>query len=187
MSAYPVIQSILDRRSVRKFDPRAVEREKILACAEAARLGPSAENKQPCRFVVLDDPEAKNKFGEAAFSGIYRPTRWALGAPVLVVLLAELDVVAHRLGRWVQGTQYHMIDAGIAGEHFILQARSLGLGTCWIGWFSAGRAHRHLRLPRKVKVCQIITLGYPAADHEPRRLKRKPLGEIVFFNKWEKR
>jgi nitroreductase len=184
MPRYPILQPVLDRRSVRKFDARPVEREKILACVEAARLAPSAENIQPWRFVVLDDPEAKNRFGEAAFSGIYRPTRWALGAPVLVALLAELNVITHKLGRWIQGTQYHLIDAGIAGTHFVLQAQSLGLGTCWVGWFHARKAHRVLELPPKVKVCEIIALGYPAPDFQPRRLKRKPLGEIVFFNRW---
>jgi nitroreductase len=186
MPTYPILQAILDRRSVRKFDNRGVEREKVLACIEAARLAPSAENIQPWRFIVLVDPKAKDKFAEAAFSGIYRPTRWALNAPVLVVLSAELDVVAHKLGRWVQGTQYHLIDAGIAGEHFVLQAQSLGLGTCWIGWFNAKKARKALNLPRKVKVCEILALGYPAADYVPRRLKRKSLSEIVFFNGWER-
>jgi nitroreductase len=187
MSPHPILQVILGRRSVRKFDGKPVEREKILACIEASRLAPSAENIQPWRFVVLDDMESKNRFGEAAFSGIYRPTRWALGAPVLVVLLAELNLVAHKLGRLVQGTQYHLIDIGIAGEHFVLRAQSLGLGTCWIGWFNARKAHKVLKLPRKVRVCEILALGYPAPDYQPRRLKRKTLGEIVFFNEWGKK
>ncbi|HEX9933826.1 MAG TPA: nitroreductase family protein [bacterium] len=185
MPQYRILKAVLDRRSVRKFDARSVEREKILACVEAARLAPSAENKQPWRFVVLEDAEARRQFAEAAFSGIYRPTRWALDAPVLVVLLAELNVVAHRLGRLIQGTQYYMIDVGIAGEHFVLQAQSLGLGTCWIGWFNARRAHRALKLPRKIKVCEILAVGYPASDLRPRQPKRKSLGDILFFNGWK--
>jgi nitroreductase len=185
MPDYPVLKPILDRRSVRKFDAKPVEREKILACVEAARLAPSAENIQPWRFVILDDPSDKNRFGEAAFSGIYKPTRWALNAPVLVVLLAELNVVAHGLGRWIQGTQYHLLDMGISGEHFVLQAQSLGLGTCWIGWFNARKAHQILKLPPKVRVCQLLAVGYPASGFKPRPPRRKPLGEIVFFNKWK--
>lgn len=184
MPPYPIISSIVKRRSVRKFDSRPVEREKILACLEAVRLAPSAENKQPWRFVVLDDPAVKQAFGETAFSGIYRPTRWALNAPVLVVLLAELDIVAHRLGKWIQGTPFYLIDMGIAGEHFVLEAQSLGLGTCWIGWFHAKKAGKFLKVSRKYRVCGALALGYPGSRLKPRPLRRKTIGEIGFFNEW---
>ena len=182
---YPLIQAIADRRSVRKFDVRSVEREQILTCVEAARLAPSAENAQPWRFVVIDDPLVKEAFAAKAFSGIYRPTRWVLPAPVLVVLLAEWKVVTHGIGRFLQGTPFHLIDVGIAGEHFVLQAQALGLGTCWIGWFHAGKVRRFLRLPRRMKPCGIIAVGYPHPNRRPRTRRRKSLDEIVSFNGWE--
>jgi nitroreductase len=177
-----ILPVISDRRSVRTYDLRPVEREKILSCIEAARFAPSAENAQPCRFVVLDDPEIKNAFGEAAFSGIYRHTRWALNAPVIVVICVRLEFVAHRIGRLVQGTPYYFIDVGIAGEHFVLQAQSLGLGTCWIGWFNSRKAGKFLKLPHSMRAAQLIALGYPHPEWKARTIRRKPVEEIVEWN-----
>jgi nitroreductase len=178
-----ILPVIRERRSVRRFDPRPVEREKILACMEAARLAPSAENAQPCRFVILDDHEIKKAFGEAAFSGVYRATRWALNTPAIAAIVIERTIVAGRLGPWIQGTPYHFIDVGIAGEHFVLQAQALGLGTCWIGWFDARKARKFLHLPRSMKVAQLIALGYPAAGLKERPLRRKSLEEMVGWNR----
>jgi len=186
MASYPIIQSIQDRRSVRKYDSRPVERDKISACIEAARFSPSAENVQPWRFVVLDDPDVKRAFGEKAFSGIYRHTRWALEAPVLVVLLSELNVVAHRIGRWIQGIPFYLLDMGIAGEHFVLQARELGLGTCWIGWFDVKKTEKFLKVPKHVKACGILALGYPQPRFRARPIRRKPLDEIAHWNGWNR-
>jgi len=178
-----ILPVILERHSVRRFDPRPVEREKILACVEAARLAPSAENAQPCRFIILDDPEIRKTFGEAAFSGLYRASRWALNAPVIVVIAVEKTLTAGRLGPWIQGTPYYYIDVGIAGEHFVLQAQALGLGTCWIGWFDSRKAGKNLRLPRSVMVAQLIAAGYPSAEGNGREKRRKPIGQIVVWNR----
>ncbi|MDZ7414404.1 MAG: nitroreductase family protein, partial [candidate division KSB1 bacterium] len=94
------------RRSIRKFVDRPVEREKILACIEAARWAPSAEHVQPWRFIVVDDAELKDRLARTAFSGIYSATRWAARAPVLIALLARPDLIANRLGARLQGTHY---------------------------------------------------------------------------------
>jgi nitroreductase len=181
---YNVLKVIQDRRSVRKFDSRPVEREKILTCAEAARLAPSADHIQPWRFIIIDDPEIKEKFGKEVFSGIYRVTRWALNAPVIVVLLVDLNFLVHRVAKIVQGIPFYLLDIGIAGEHFVLQAKELGLGTCWIGWFNVKRARKFLKVPVGVKVCELMAVGYPAEGWEPKLKKRKSLGEIVFWGGW---
>jgi nitroreductase len=178
-----ILQVIRERRSVRRFDPRSVEHEKLLACVQAAQLAPSAENAQPCRFVILDDREIKNAFGEKAFSGLYRTTRWALNAPVILAIVVERTFTAGLLGPLIQGTPYYFIDVGIAGEHFVLQAQALGLGTCWIGWFDARRAGKFLHLPQSMRVAQLIALGYPAAGLKVRPLKRKSLEEIIAWNR----
>jgi len=179
-----VLQIIRERRSVRKFDTRPVEREKILSCIEAARLAPSADNVQPWRFIVLDDPEVKERFGRVVFSGVYRVTRWAMKAPVIVVILADLNFLVHRMGKLFQGIPYYLLDVGIAGEHFVLQAHELGLGTCWIGWFHVKRAQKFFQIPRGVKVCELVAVGYPSSEWKPNPQKRKSMEEIVFFNEW---
>jgi len=172
---------ILKRRSVRKFLDRPVERQKIEACLEAARLAPSAENVQPWRFIVVDDPGVRQRLAEAAFSGIYRPSRFAARAPVVIVILARPDIVANKLGKAVQGTQYYLLDIGIAGEHFVLAATELGLGTCWIGWFSKRGVRKVFSIPPKYDVVAMIALGYPDPKHlSPKR--KKTFSDIVRYN-----
>ena len=173
---------IRSRHSVRRYADRPIEREKILQCIEAARWAPSAQNVQPWRFIVLDDPPTKDRFCVQVFSGIYRPIRFVQRAPALVVLLAKIDLFANRIGRRLQGTPYYLIDIGIAGEHFVLQATELGIGTCWIGWFDARAAQEALRLPGNYKAVVLIAMGYPAKIPPSQSRKRKPIEEVLFFN-----
>jgi nitroreductase len=175
------MEIVRSRRSIRRFLPRPVEREKILACLEAARLAPSAHNAQPWRFLVIDDPSLKDSLCREAFSGIYSASRFAAQAPVVIVILARKDLVAHHLGRGIQGTEFHLIDIGIAGEHLVLQAEEMGLGTCWMGWFNSRRARRALKIPRKYKVMALMPVGYPAS-RPPRQTLRKALDQVVWFN-----
>jgi nitroreductase len=172
------------RRSIRRYLPKPVEREKIEICLEAARLAPSAENAQTWRFLVIDDPALKARFAGEAFTGIYGMTKFAAEAPALVLILAKPDVLAHRIGKQIQDITFFLIDAGIAGEHFVLQAEELGLGTCWIGWFSVRKARKFFKIPRKYRIVSLLALGY--YDKKPsREQKRKPLEEIAWFNKFE--
>jgi nitroreductase len=175
------IDLVRSRRSIRRFLPRPVEPEKITACLEAARLAPSAHNAQPWRFLVVDDPALKDALCREAFSGIYAASRFAAQAPVIVAILARTDLVTHVLGRRIQGTRYHLIDIGIAGEHFVLQAEELGLGTCWMGWFNSSKARRALKVPRTYKVMALMPVGYPAS-RPPRETVRKPLKEVAWHN-----
>jgi len=169
------------RRSIRRYLPTPVEPDKLRACLEAARLAPSAHNVQPWRFIVVDDPELKERLTSAAFSGIYSGSRFAARAPVILVLLARRDFVAHHLGGRLQRIPFHLIDMGIAGEHFVLQAEEFGLATCWMGWFSYRRVRRVLKVPRKFKIVAMMPVGY--AEKRPHREPpRRTLEEIVAFN-----
>ena len=179
--AYGFRQLVKNRRSVRRYSDRPVEREKVLTCLEAGRLAPSADNVQPWRFLVLDDSELKERFSKEVFSGIYTKTRFAAKAPVLILLLARLDIIANRIGKQIQGIHYYFIDVGIAGEHVVLQAEELGLGTCWIGWFNTRKARKIAKIPKKYKIVSLLSMGYPEAK-PTREKKRKTLSEIVWFN-----
>jgi nitroreductase len=182
-----VMNVIQRRRSLRRYDSRPVDRTILLECIEAARLAPSADNLQPWRFLILDDPEIKASFCQTVFTGIYRATRWAADAPVIIVLLADLDVLAHRVAKVVQKIPFYYVDIGIAGEHFTLRAQELGLGTCWIGWFHVKKALKFLHVPRGVRVCELMAVGYPPPGWQPKPKKRKLLEEIVFYNQWNKK
>ncbi len=170
------------RRSVRRWKDKKVDRDVLKQCVEAARLAPSAENVQPWRFLIIDDETVKNKLAKHAFTGVYMATRWAAKAPVIVVLLAELDILANRIGKQVTGINYYLLDLGIAGEHFVLQAGELGLGTCWIGWFSSRGVRKALNLPKKYRPVELFAVGYPDVDKFKHK-RRRSLEEICRFNK----
>ncbi|MBN1541621.1 nitroreductase family protein [candidate division KSB1 bacterium] len=180
-----LIDLIRARRSTRRFQNRPVPRELLVRCVEAARLAPSAENSQPWRFIIVDDADLLQELRKNAFSGFFRPTRWASAAPVLVVLCARPDIVAGRLARGVTGTHFSHIDLGIAGTHFCLQAQELGLGTCWIGWFDKKRVRRTLKIGRDRHPVILFAVGY-SAESASRPQKRKNLDEICAFNRGEK-
>ncbi|MEO0020503.1 MAG: nitroreductase family protein [candidate division WOR-3 bacterium] len=170
------------RRSVRRFSERPVEREKLNLCLEAARLAPSADNGQPWRFIVFDDPEKKQALGNAVFKGVFLASKHFARAPVLVALLIKENILINRLGGGAAGNQFQLIDAGIAGEHFVLAATEQGLGTCWIGWFDSRALLRHLGLGRGYRAVALIAVGYPAEERERATVKRKPLEKIAFWN-----
>lgn len=175
------LQLIQSRRSVRKYLDQPVEREKILHCIEAARLAPSAENVQPWRFIIIDDPAQKDEFSNQAFSGIYSPTHFAAKAPVIIVMLAKPDILANRIGKQIQGIHFYFIDSGIAGEHLVLQAAELGLGTCWIGWFNTKKVRKFFNIPRSYQIISLISMGYPE-EMKTGGHKRLPVPEIAWFN-----
>lgn len=177
----PFFQLVIGRKSIRRFNDRSIEKKDLMLCLESARLAPSAENDQPWRFLVIDDPDIKKRFSDQVFSGMYRVSRFAAKAPVLILILARLNIITHRVGRWYQDIPFHLIDAGIAGEHLVLQAEELGIGSCWMGWFHTRKARKFFRIPRKYKIIAMLALGY--YDKKPsRERKRKSIDEIVWFN-----
>jgi nitroreductase len=176
---------VASRASVRRFDAdRPVSDEHLTAILEAARLAPSASNAQPWRFVIVRDPAVKARFVEEAFSGIYLASR-RIGAPVYLALCGvhgAVDVASRAAGH----SSYTLTDCGIAGEHAVLAAAELGLGTCWIGMFDRRRARRLLGIPAGVELIALIALGWPAEPaHAAQPAKhRKPLSAIAWLDAW---
>lgn len=181
-SAAAFMELLKGRRSCRDYSERPVPQEMIDFCLEAARLSPSACNKQPWRFVIVTSPEKRAALVSGALlPGL--PMPWLAKAPVIVALCAEKSVVTHTLAPFFSGVSYHLIDCGIAGEHFVLAAESQGLGTCWIGWFKPKAVRRILGIPRGVQVLSLISMGFPEKASEPR--PRLPLSEIAFTDSWQ--
>lgn len=154
----------------------------LLECLEAARMAPSACNSQPWHFIVIENKELKDRICKKAFSGIYSLNSFAKDAPVLVVVVRENSKYIAKLGGYFRGTQYCLIDIGIACQHFILKAEELGLGTCWLGWFNERAIKSILNLPKDKKIDIIISVGYPGSNLKQVQTKRrKPLTEICEF------
>ena len=106
---------------------------------------------------------------------------WALNAPVHVVIGMERSFMTHRLAPSVSGVDYPWVDIGIAGEHLVLAATELGLGTCWIGWIRPRVLARIVGWPASVKPVVVITVGY-ASDPESAAFpatRRRPLADLA--------
>lgn len=174
---------IKHRRSVRQFADKAVKKEDILACLEAARLAPSACNSQPTHFVVLDDKNIKDAFADAVFTGRFLPCKFFKNAPVIVAVCVKKNAnLTVKAGQKIAGRPFYITDQAIAAEHFVLKATELGLGTCWVGWFSSQKAIEFLKLPKDMEVHNLIAVGYPKNTPPQTEPNRKKLEEISSFN-----
>lgn len=174
------MNTIARRVSCRSYKTDPVPQEHIIEILESAHLAPSACNEQPWRFVVVRDQNARRRIVEEGFLPGIR-MNWALNAPVLVVIGMKTSLVTHRLGAFVSGVNYPWVDIGIAGEHLVLAATELGLGTCWIGWIKPRIITRIVEWPKSVKTVAVITMGYPieSGEMKPPATRRKALNELV--------
>lgn len=173
---------IKKRRSVRTFTEKKVDRSLIYEMIETARLAPSASNIQPWRFIYIDD-ESLERINNECLGGIV-PNRWAANATGFLILCAKPDIIVNRVGAKLKGLPYYLIDAGIAGEHLVLKATELGVGTCWIGWFNGKKIKEIFSIPKEIKIVSLIAIGYPAAPLEKHDKKRLKISKILFFNGW---
>lgn len=170
------------RQSDRKYADKPVEREKIERCLEAARLAPSASNSQPWSFVVVDEPELKNKVAYKTFGPLKAFNKFAPEAAIIVAIVMEKPKLISELGGRLKKKEYPLIDIGIAAEHFCLQAAEEGLGTCMLGWFDEKSVKELLRIPKGKNIPLLITLGYTPDGHRTRNKIRKNFDEVVKWN-----
>ncbi|MBM4048283.1 MAG: nitroreductase [Planctomycetes bacterium] len=164
MDFYEVIKT---RHSVRGFKPDAVETAKLDRVLEAARIAPSAANRQPWQFIVVKSKQVREQLKEAY------PQQWFYTAPLIICACAKPDEAWKR----GDGKNYVDVDVTIAMDHLILAATAEGLGTCWIGAFKTEAVKRVLNLPAGVEPLAMTPLGYPAAG--PRQTSRKELSAIL--------
>lgn len=163
---------IKSRYSVRAYRPDPVEEEKLQQVLEAARLAPTAANRQPFRLLVIHTAGREDELRR-----IYN-SKWFVQAP-LVLAVCGLPRQA-----WTRrdGKNYGDVDAAIVMDHITLAAADLGLGTCWIGAFDPAAAREVLGLPDEAEPIVFTPLGYPA--DEPRPKQRKALAELVRYEHW---
>ena len=168
-----VTEAIGLRKSVRSWAEKPVEEEKLRAVLEAARLAPSASNRQEWRFVVVRDEETRKALAKAAHNQTFVGE-----APVVIAACAETD--EHEMAC---GQVSYPIDVAIALDHLTLAALEQGLGTCWIGAFSEPEAKKVLGIPEEIRVVELMPLGYPA-DPSPKKKSRKAFDEVVRWERW---
>jgi len=168
-----IYEAIKLRKSVRAFSEKPVPEEVLGRVLEAARLAPSASNRQEWRFVVVQEPEMRKRMSQASMNQPH-----VAEAPVVLACCAETDGHVMPCGH-----QSYLIDVAIAITHITLSAAAEGLGTCWIGAFSENQVREVLQIPQNIRVVAVLPLGYPQ-DPNPVQKMRLPLEGIVKMEKW---
>jgi len=133
---------------------------------EAGRQAPSAANRQPVRFVIVNDRDLLKVLCDTLF------TRFVKDAPLVIVGCANVESLL--TGKWA------VVDATIAMENMVIAAWTFGVGSCWIGACDEEKVKELLKIPDKWKVVALVTLGYPAEQPKPR--KKKSFEEMFSFN-----
>lgn len=164
-----VREAIEKRRSIRAYKDRPIPEEKLKRVLEAARLAPSASNRQPWKFVVVRDVESRKKLARAAGNESFVEE-----APVVIAAVAlRTDHIM------MCGVHSYPVDLAIAVDHMTLAAVEEGLGSCWIGAFSQTEVKRILNIPKQYMVVVLLPMGYPIEAGGSK--SRKPLERIVSY------
>jgi nitroreductase len=176
-----ILDLIRERRSVRQYQDKPLEEEKLRQILEAARLAPSASNSQPWHFYVVRDREKRVALaGKMPLGSSLVINSFIAEAPVVIVATAGPVDLLHRVAAFIVNKQWYYLDIGIALEHMALTAWELGVGSCWVGWFDEKKVKSLVGIPPGEEVVALLTLGY-AQPTVPHPKQRKALSEIVKF------
>jgi nitroreductase len=160
------------RRSIRGYRPDPVPEPVLERVLEAARIAPTAANRQPFRLIVVTDAAAR-----ARLKAVY-DREWFWTAPAVIVGCVEPAKAWQRF----DGFNAAEVDIAIVMDHIVLAATDEGLGTCWICHFDEPKLKEILQIPSDVRAIAMTPLGY--ADAEPMPFQRKSLGELVRRERW---
>lgn len=170
-----VLETVKKRYSVRNYQDRQVEEEKLQKLLEAARVAPSAHNKQPSRLLVVREKAGLEKLKKGA--NVHE-------APLAIIVLGDSKDV------WVRPYDQKNtldIDASIVADHIVLTATELDLGTLWVCYFDPEVIRKEFNLPVEIEPITIIGVGYAAGEvKSPDRHNetRKPLKDIVVWESY---
>jgi nitroreductase len=162
------LEKVLNRRSIRRFKNAPVSEEVVNNILEAGRRAPSATNMQPWHFVVARDDEEKQACSFGQFN------RFTTSASFVVVgLYRASEVIIEKLS---------LMDVTIALQNMVVAAWVQGVGSCWMGAFDERKLKDKLNLPDDTRIVGAVAFGIP--DERPNQPSKKPVSEIVHFDKW---
>ncbi len=168
-----LIEVIKRRRSIRAYEDKKIEREKLARVLDAGRLAPSARNLQDWKFIVVKSLEMRTRIAHACKSEDF-----VREAPVIIAACGTNPDYIMTCGQ-----KAYPIDVSIALTHMMLRAEDLGLGTCWLGAFNEKKVKELLAVPAKVRIVALLTLGY--SRYHPPSKSRKSLDEVVCYDRWK--
>ena len=165
MNDESIMNVIEQRHSVRNYIDKEIPIETIKKIAQAGRLSPSASNRQPWEFIFITDPVIRKKISVQPFVAT---------APLIIVGTVDRNVTA----------KWEKIDLGIALQTMVLYCTSIGLGTCFIGWFSEEVIRSICNIPDTHKILVLVTVGY-AGKFATIPRDRRDLNDIAYLDTWK--
>ena len=175
---------IFGRHSVRNFLPNPIPQEVLSDILEAGRLAPSAQNRQPWRYIVFTENDKIQKL--ALNCGLIGLSNFFIRkAPCMIIACAETKANLR-----LNGQDYYLVDTAISFHQMMLMARSYGIESCWLAAFSEKKLSSYLDIPASWRIVALSPFGYPAEKKSTYSklissfagsTERKPLAEIVQF------
>ena len=157
------LNCIMTRTSIRQYQDRPVEQEKVEQLLRAAMAAPTAVNKQPWHFYVLNTKEAINRLADASQRG----SDMVRSAALVIVVCGDMDKALEGKAR-----EYWIQDTSAATENLLLAAHALGLGAVWTGVYPMKErvemTTKVLNLPENLVPLCTILIGYPAESPTPK-------------------
>ena len=164
-----VMEAIKARYSVRKYADQPIEPEKLAQIMEAGRLAPTASNQQLNKHIIVTDKDLIRQMVDAC-----EGQKWIETAPAILVECASGDRTM------ICGQSARSMDGAIAMAYMTLEAVSLGLQFCWLGWFQPEKVRALLNIPEDYVVIAVVPVGYPAVKGHAS--KKKATEEVVGYN-----
>lgn len=158
-----IYEKIIKRRTIRRYKRREVPKEVLIRCVDAARLSPSAANRQPLKYIIVNDEKLlRSVFETLSWAGYlpqFSPSEEEMpGAYIVILLDKNISKKADR-------------DAGIAAMSISLVAFDEGLGSCILGAVDREKLRRILKIPEYLEILLVVALGYPAESPTVEKMK----------------
>ena len=161
------LKCIRTRREIRDYLDKSIPQECIDQILEAGRLAPSSKNSQPWHFIVIREGETLSRISDLTPTG-----KHIAKAPVAIAIVME-------------DAKLPEVDGARAGQNMVLAAWSLGVGSCWVTNFYEDGVKELLGVPHRMKLVTVLPFGYPTEPKTTRRKVRKPIDEIVHYEKFD--
>lgn len=175
-----IMNTIMNRRSIRRYQAKEIQDNILNRVLEAARWAPSWANTQAWEIVVVKERRIKEQI-QTAVSPRNPSYLAVVNAPVLLVICGQLKKSGYYNEKYpTKFGDWFMYDLGLATQNICLAAHDEGLGTVIVGLFDHDRVGEIINLPANHEVVVLVPLGYP--DHEPKPPKRREVGEFVHNN-----
>jgi nitroreductase len=171
---------VIDKRtSIRKFSSKKVRLDKILEAIHAAIKAPFAGNFNNLQFLIIQNPNLKNKLAECC------QQNFIADASFIIIICGDYDKLErmYQDRAWIYGRQH----AGAAIENFLLKITDMKLASCWVGAFTEELIKKTLFIPENITIEAVLPIGYPAINIKHKAARKEGLQNVIHWDKWKVR